>query len=108
MSFLATLAFLEFGCSTFAVLIKQREDPNHALTVAHSVDDWVLRRKRADHYVSSGLINGHPVRFLLDTGAMHTAAPAYLSLRLGLTAGVSSRVSTANGTVVGRATTIER
>ena len=67
MGFLATLAFLGFGWVTFDGAIMKREDPNHALTVAPGVDEWVLRRNRSGHYFSPGLINGQPVRFLLDT-----------------------------------------
>ena len=69
MGLLATLAFLGFGWVTFDGAITKREDPNHALTVAPGVDEWVLRRNRSGHYFSPGLINGQPVRFLLDTGA---------------------------------------
>ena len=72
MGFLATLAFLGFGWVTFDGAIMKREDPNHALTVAAGVDEWVLRRNRNGHYFSPGLINGQPVRFLLDTGATRT------------------------------------
>lgn len=58
MGFLATLAFLAFGWVTFDGAITKREDPNHALTVAPGVDEWVLRRNRSGHYFSPGLING--------------------------------------------------
>lgn len=64
MGFLATLAFLGFGWVTFDGAITKREDPNHALTVAPGVDEWVLRRNRSGHYFSPGLINGQPVRLL--------------------------------------------
>lgn len=107
MGFLATLAFLGFGWATFDGAITKRDDPNHALTVAPGVDEWVLRRNRSGHYFSPGLINGQPVRFLLDTGATHTSVPAHLAQRLGLQPGVASTVSTANGTVVVRGTRIE-
>ena len=87
MGFLATLAFLGFGWVTFDGAITKREDPNHALTVAPGVDEWVLRRNRSGHYFSPGLINGQPVRFLLDTGATHTSVPAHLAQSLGLRPG---------------------
>ena len=107
MGFLATLAFLGFGWETFDGAITKRDDPNHALTVAPGVDEWVLRRNRTGHYFSPGLINGQPVRFLLDTGATHTSVPAHLAQRLGLQPGVTSTVSTADGTVVVRGTRID-
>ena len=107
MGFLATLAFLGFGWETFDGAITKRDDSNHALTVAPGVDEWVLRRNRTGHYFSPGLINGQPVRFLLDTGATHTSVPAHLAQRLGLQPGVTSTVSTADGTVVVRGTRID-
>ena len=69
--------------------------------------EWVLRRNRSGHYFSPGLINGQPVRFLLDTGATHTSVPAHLAQGLGLRPGAPSTVSTANGTVTVRATRID-
>jgi aspartyl protease family protein len=56
---------------------------------------------------SPGLINGQPVRFLLDTGATHTSVPAHLAQSLGLRPGAPSTASTANGTVTVRATRID-
>lgn len=106
MGLLATLAFLGFGWATFDGVLKHREDPNRALTVAHGTEEWVLQRNRAGHYFSPGLINGQPVRFLLDTGATHTAVPAHLGPQLGLSPGARSMVSTANGSVIVHATTI--
>ncbi len=107
MGLLATLAFLGFGWAAFDGALTKRDDPNHALTVASSADEWVLRRNRAGHYFAPGQINGQPVRFLLDTGATHTAVPAHLAQGLGLQPGAPSTVSTANGSVVVRATRID-
>ena len=44
----------------------------------------ILQRNRAGHYVADGTINGHPVVFLLDTGATQVALPLNLARRLGL------------------------
>ena len=53
-------------------------------------------------------INGRQVEFLLDTGATHVAVPASLAIDLGLTPGVPISYHTANGTVTGYTTIIDR
>ncbi|MDF2178415.1 TIGR02281 family clan AA aspartic protease [Aliiglaciecola sp. CAU 1673] len=65
-----------------------------------------LKRNRQGHYVSGGFINGVPVTFLLDTGATQVSIPAHLGHKLGLSAGHSQRVLTANGTVNVSSTTV--
>lgn len=59
----------------------------------------VLRRNRAGHYVAGGRINGHPVVFLLDTGATHIAIPLSLARRLDLSLRPGGVSVTANGNV---------
>jgi len=56
-----------------------------------------LKRNAAGHYMVSGEINGHPVVFLLDTGATTVTVPYHLAERLNLVAGRPQNVSTANG-----------
>ncbi|MBT1062102.1 TIGR02281 family clan AA aspartic protease [Bowmanella sp. Y26] len=58
-----------------------------------------LKRNRQGHYVTSGLINGEPVVFLLDTGATQVSVPSHLAQELGLKAGQRFLVSTANGRI---------
>ncbi|GGO68801.1 retropepsin-like aspartic protease family protein [Bowmanella pacifica] len=58
-----------------------------------------LKRNRQGHYVTSGLINGQPVVFLLDTGATQVSVPLHLAQRLGLNAGQRFWVNTANGRI---------
>ena len=65
----------------------------------HSQVVVTLQANRWHHYVASGLINGQPVTFLLDTGATAVSVPAHLAGRLGLERGVPMMSQTANGTV---------
>lgn len=57
----------------------------------------VIRADERGHYLARGSIDGHPVRFLVDTGATGIAVPAELAQRLRLPRGDSAQVSTANG-----------
>ncbi len=59
----------------------------------------VLRRDRSGHYRAPGQINGHPVTFLVDTGATQVAIPQRLAERIGLQPGRAFRAQTANGVV---------
>ncbi|GAA6186262.1 MULTISPECIES: retropepsin-like aspartic protease family protein [Alteromonadaceae] len=67
-----------------------------------------LKRNRMGHYVASGLINGQPVTFLLDTGATNVSVPAHLANELGLVGGARYSVSTANGNVTVAQTNIQQ
>ena len=60
------------------------------------------------HFVASGLINGQPVDFMLDTGATDVSIPADLARRLKLEEGFGVTLSTANGLSQGYRTRIER
>lgn len=68
----------------------------------------VLQRNRSGHYVASGLVNGEPVVFLVDTGATNVALPAALAQRLGIQRGAQVVSRTANGTTSGWATKLDR
>lgn len=68
----------------------------------------VLKRNRYGHYVSPGKVNDVPVTFMLDTGATQVAVPANLAKKLNLNSGARFSVSTANGIVEVRATTIDQ
>ncbi|TXH12027.1 MAG: TIGR02281 family clan AA aspartic protease [Gammaproteobacteria bacterium] len=106
MGFLATVAFLALGWVSFHGVIERRDDPNRNLVVEPGASELVLRRDRAGHYRFPGLINGRPVRFLLDTGATHVAVPAHLAEALQLAPGARSTAVTANGPVSVRETAI--
>jgi aspartyl protease family protein len=92
----------------FNGLILQRDNPNHALLSTESASgEVVLERNRAGHYLAPGLINGHPVDFLLDTGATHVSVPEGVAEAVGLEKGARSMVSTANGVIAVYQTRLE-
>jgi aspartyl protease family protein len=70
-----------------------------AQTGPDGVVEVVLQRNRSGHYVADGFIDGHPVVFLLDTGATHVALPLPLARRLELPLRPGGVGRTANGDV---------
>lgn len=93
---LALLSFL------FSDVLERQYNPNQEPVTGHDSQgnaQVVLTRNRAGHYVASGRINGHPVRFLLDTGATDVALSIGLAERLQLPRGAQTLSRTANGTV---------
>jgi len=106
MGLLATVAFLGLGWVSFHGVLERRDHPNRNLVVDPGATELVLRRDRAGHYRFPGLINGRPVRFLLDTGATHVAVPAHLVEALQLVPGARGTAMTANGPVAVRETSI--
>lgn len=78
-----------------------QRNPNRQLaTTAHNGTVQVrLERNRFGHYVASGEINGHPVEFMLDTGATDVSIPADVADRIGLVRGRRVHYQTANGTI---------
>lgn len=99
MIYLAFMVMLGLLTLLFGDLLDRQANPNRNLQ--SSIDgprEVVLQSDRLGHYVAPGLINGRPVRFLLDTGASQVSVPAGLAARLGLRRGRPGLVSTANGT----------
>ncbi|GAA0859109.1 retropepsin-like aspartic protease family protein [Aliiglaciecola litoralis] len=90
--------------------LEKQRNPNQSpvSTVDGHRVEVKLKRNRMGHYVATGLINGQPVTFLLDTGATNVSVPAHLAGDLGLVAGQSYTASTANGNVTVYQTKIQR
>jgi len=93
----------------FDELLGWRENPNQRLqsSVEGGVREVVLQQNFQGHYVAPGTINGHPVVFLLDTGATTVSVPAALGPRLELSPGPAQPVSTANGVITVYTTRID-
>ena len=70
----------------------------------------VLPAGSGGHYTGLGAINGHPMRFVVDTGATSVAMGADLAVQLGLDYSSSSAANTmtANGAVAARRLTLNR
>ena len=68
----------------------------------------VLEDDRQGHFLAEGLVNGRPVRFLVDTGASLVSFPAGLARRLGLEPGRPQASRTAGGPVTTYATRVDR
>ena len=80
----------------FRGYLEGEHNPNRAPQVTGS-GEIVLKRNRAGHYVAGGAINGHPVTFLVDTGATQIAVPRELADQLGLKRGLPVELMTAAG-----------
>ncbi|MEM7206720.1 MAG: TIGR02281 family clan AA aspartic protease [Pseudomonadota bacterium] len=88
--------------------IQERNNPNQyiATNVQDGVQEVVLQRNRAGHYVANGEINGQPVVFLVDTGATDVNIPQRVANRLKLEKGRPQYATTANGTITVYDTTL--
>ena len=81
----------------FQVWSDREANPNRLLTVGPT-GEVALQRNRAGQFVAAGEINGHPVTFLVDTGATQIALSAQLARELKLKLGPALVVQTAAGT----------
>jgi aspartyl protease family protein len=89
--------------------LNAQHNPNRQLATATTtaVPEVRLERNRFGHYVASGTINGHPVEFMLDTGATDVSIPAAVADRIGLERGRRAWYQTANGTISAWQTTLD-
>lgn len=102
MTIVAWLSALALLTLLFSDLLDRQENPNRnvrALVGPEGARSVVLERNRAGHYVAAGRINGHPVTFLLDTGATDVAVPEAVARRIGLERGRPRLSRTAAGDV---------
>lgn len=86
-----------------------QRNPNRQLAPVstNGIPEVRLVRNRFGHYVASGTINGHPVEFMLDTGATDVSIPAAVADRIGLQRGRRAWYQTANGTISAWQTTLD-
>ena len=61
-----------------------------------------IARSYDQHFYVEGSINGHPVTFMIDTGATFVSVGEELARKIGLPQGVAADFSTAAGRVTGR------
>lgn len=66
-----------------------------------------LKRNRIGHYNVTGMINGHTVEFMLDTGATDIAIPSSVAEEIGLQKYGRLQFNTANGIAYGYATRLD-
>lgn len=105
MATLFTIAFwvlLLIGLAQiFGDYLDRRNNPNRHLAAfdISEGNELVLQRNRLGHYLAPGLINGHQVTFLLDTGATSVSVPQAVANAAGLQQGRRGMVSTASGVV---------
>lgn len=84
--------------------------PNSELssTIDGDIRQVTLQANRSHAYIAPGLINGHPVRFMIDTGATTVAIPISLAQTLEVPPGPRVQINTAGGTVQGYVTRLQR
>ncbi len=88
--------------AVFGVWENARQNPNtdpRSRVNADGAREVLLERNANGHYVANGTINGHPVTFLLDTGATDVSIPDAVARTLGLDRGIAMNAHTANGVV---------
>lgn len=92
------------------ILDKQRNPNQQVLnaTSSEGLPEVVLQRNRQGHYIATGLINGHEVVFMLDTGATDVSIPADIAKVINLKPGREVMANTANGTITVRKTRLNQ
>jgi aspartyl protease family protein len=71
-------------------------------TVTEGNGAITIERSRDQHFYVEGAINGHPVTFLVDTGASLVSVSNELAREIGLAPGAPAIFGTAAGPAVGR------
>ncbi len=81
MTFAAWIVALVLLTLFFENRLDKQRNPNQAVYSRINqagIQEVLLKRNRFGHYVTTGMVNGHSVEFLLDTGASDVAIPAEL------------------------------
>ena len=93
------LGVLVFLTVFFDDYLQKQFNPNEQVQSRANglVTEVTLQRNRYGHYVTNGIINGHEVTFLLDTGATDVAIPETIAQELQLAYGRKGQAITANG-----------
>ena len=110
MIFAAIVLFLSLLTWLFQGALERQENPNYNPQTQSSatMDEVVLHRNRSAHYITTGRINQHSVRFLVDTGATDIALSESIAKKMNLPLGASVMLSTANGVTQGYRTVLDR
>ncbi len=110
MLILAWCAALFLATRFFGQWEARQQNPNVVVTSEQGEGfiEVKLVSNRQGHFVVSGAINGHPVDFMLDTGATDVSIPASVAKGLKLEQGFGVTLSTANGLSEGYRTRIDR
>lgn len=111
MSILTWLILLALLTFFFSNWLEEQRNPNQTVagkTTDNGIREVVLERNRSGHYVANGRLNGQSVTFLLDTGASDVAVPAQLAEQLSLKPISGIIYQTANGSVRGYSTVIDK
>jgi len=99
MIYAAWILVLLMATWVFRVILNDQHNPNQNVTTRTDggAVEVRLERNNQGHFVASGRINGHPVTFLIDTGATDVSIPGTLADRIGLERKARVNYSTANG-----------
>ncbi|WP_349432805.1 TIGR02281 family clan AA aspartic protease (plasmid) [Methylomarinum sp. Ch1-1] len=100
--------FLRQKAPSFA--IDHQIDGVHGMletSIEETSDGIVITADRRGHYSGSGLINGRPMNFIIDTGATWVAVPRRFAELAGLKRGARVKVYTAAGETAGYQTTVD-
>lgn len=90
--------------------LERERNPNQQVATrmtAAGVHEVELKRNRMGHYNVTGTINGHPVEFMLDTGATDISIPRAIAEDIGLKKLDRVEFYTANGVAAGYATRLD-
>lgn len=96
-----TYALLWLGVGAFCfALITWISSPK--VTATGTGVEVVIPKAQDGHHYIDGLLNGKPIRLMIDTGASYVSIGGMMAAQLGLRSGKATRFETANGPVIGQ------